>query len=159
MNPVRVSSITRTLRMIALFSSCSLAMTACTDPDERVDGVFVLESIAGQPLPFTYRTSGGFLRDSAEVRVLADTIELRSDGGGERRTLETQRVLPDGGEVAFPSFITFRHRCSSGQVALAARRWELGRTTQPAVSAMSLACSPGTSRVTVSHTISRSMPM
>lgn len=103
---------------VAFLAACSLALQACSDPADRVEGVFVLESISGQPLPYSYERPPSFNFAARRVVVMADTIELRPDGHGENRGLSRQRILPDGIEETFPSYMSFAHRFDGRTVVL-----------------------------------------
>lgn len=108
----------RAKRLGALISACSLVLCGCSDPDARVEGVFVLDSIDGQSLPFSYDVPARILTPAYNVVMLADTLELRSNGTGDSRGLSRQRSLPDGDAREMPSYTSFAHRSDGRQVVL-----------------------------------------
>ena len=72
---------------VVITAGLGVAAAACSDstsPSKRVDGVYGLETVSGQALPFTFDSTA-----SSKIQIISATINVVTGSGGTR-LLETE---------------------------------------------------------------------
>jgi hypothetical protein len=85
-------------RLAAIVFVLSAFVAGCDDlfAPNRIEGVYALEKVGDSPVPYedtSYRHM--FLFAPMKFVTVADTIELRSDGTGEQRSVYYQQLLDE----------------------------------------------------------------
>ena len=96
--------------VVALLLGCD-----STGPRPTGGGLYVLQRVAGAPLPTVLQTT-----DQVDIRVLSDTLLLRSDGTGVISGVREIVPREPGGPAEGPRSIvtTFHSETGGGQIAI-----------------------------------------